>query len=70
MGATNGNLKADPLFCETGGLDLSGESPCAPGNSGECGLIGALGVACGTVAVTPTTWGQVKAAYRGAGEQP
>ena len=41
---TNGNISLDPLFCNSGSgnLDLTSESPCAPANSGGCGLIGAL----------------------------
>ncbi len=68
----NGNLAADPLFCDAPGGDftLNAASPCQPANSpGNCGLIGALPVACGTVAVpdpaaeplTPSTWGAIKA---------
>jgi predicted outer membrane repeat protein len=63
---TKGNLAADPLFCEQleGNLHLCENSPCAPGQTGACGLIGALDVdcpACGTTAVESTTWGSIKA---------
>jgi predicted outer membrane repeat protein len=58
-----GNFSADPLFCQ-GGTDwhLCGDSPCAPKYSGGCGLIGALPVGCSAcgVAITPSTWGQIK----------
>ncbi len=60
------NISADPLFCDLAHLDLrlSESSPCAPAHSPPgCGLIGALDVGCGPVAVEPATWGQVKARY-------
>lgn len=68
------NFAADPLFCDAPGGDLSlnAASPCQPANApGACGLIGALGVGCGTVAVPDphgaplqsTTWGAIKAAH-------
>lgn len=46
---TNGNLSADPLFCDApvGDFGLLEDSPCAPANSpAGCGLIGAHGVGC------------------------
>jgi hypothetical protein len=60
-----GNLALDPLFCDrqNGVLSLHASSPCAPGNAGYCGLIGALPVDCVVQAVTPSTWGRIKAAY-------
>jgi len=71
----NDNLALDPLFCDApnGDLSLNAASPCQPANApGPCGLIGALGVGCGTAAVpdpgaaplTPTTWGAIKARGR------
>ena len=44
----NGNLSADPRFCDLPGEDLTLDptSPCAPENSGDCGLIGAWPVGC------------------------
>jgi len=50
----NGNIAADPLFCDAGAGDLTLQagSPCAPENSAGCGLIGALGVGCETVSVS------------------
>jgi hypothetical protein len=49
----NGNISADPMFCDAGGADfrLSGASPCLPENN-ECGvLIGAHGQGCATVGI-------------------
>lgn len=62
----DGNLAVDPLFCdgEVGDFHLRVSSPCAPPQSGDCGLIGALGVGCGTTALRPTSWGEVKVLYR------
>ena len=38
-------------------------SPCAPSAS-TCGLIGALGVACGPTGISEISWGRLKALYR------
>ncbi|MFH1844853.1 MAG: S8 family serine peptidase, partial [bacterium] len=40
----NGNISADPDFCDLPGYDftIDDASPCAPAHSGGCGLIGAL----------------------------
>jgi len=42
------NLEADPLFCAAGDGDftLRDDSPCLPGNSAGCGLIGARPAGC------------------------
>lgn len=50
---TNGNIALDPLFCDVGAgnYGLQNDSPCAPANSGGCGLIGALGAGCGLTPV-------------------
>ena len=66
MDGTKGNFSADPLFCDVGAVDfhLGATSPCAPAQTGECGLIGALPVACGTTAISAKSWGSVKALYR------
>jgi len=47
---SNGNISADPLFCDRAGGDyrVSPDGPCAPDQSGGCGLIGALAAECGT----------------------
>jgi hypothetical protein len=44
----SGNICADPLFCnpEIGDLTIRSDSPCAPENNPEYGLIGALPVGC------------------------
>jgi len=51
----NGNLSEDPLFCDpqADNLHLQPESPCAPGNNPECGLIGALDPGCAFYVVAP-----------------
>jgi hypothetical protein len=57
----------DPLLCdpESGDLQLMDGSPCLPEHSKGCGLIGAFGPGCGTVAVEETSWGAIKARYLG-----
>jgi len=46
---TNGNISADPEFCNLPGEDfgIHTTSPCDPANSGGCGLIGAFASGCG-----------------------
>jgi hypothetical protein len=49
LDGTDGNISEGPFFCdpENGDFGLAHFSPCAPDHSpGECGLIGAYGVAC------------------------
>lgn len=60
------NLWADPTFCDAnaGDYSISSSSPCAPAHSSGCGLVGALPVECGPVALDRTTWGMIKADYR------
>ena len=62
----NGNISANPLFCNVAqdDLRLDASSPCPPDNSGGCGLIGAHDVGCGTTAVDPTTWGYLKSMWQ------
>jgi hypothetical protein len=45
----NGNLSVNPVFCDWPGGDfhLSPCSPCGPDFTGDCGIIGALGVGGG-----------------------
>ncbi|MEZ5063887.1 MAG: right-handed parallel beta-helix repeat-containing protein [bacterium] len=61
------DLFVDPLFCDPATYDFTLESgsPCLPEHSNGCGLIGAYGQGCGTVSVTPLSWGSLKNAYRG-----
>jgi len=71
----NGNICADPLFCDAsqGDLTLHIDSPCAPFSppNEACDLIGAWPVACpaATVDEPPAGrrlgWGEVKALFRG-----
>lgn len=60
----NGNISADPLFCDPAADDftLRGDSPCAPG--GECGLIGAWPVGCDPTPAVESTWGAIKSLFR------
>jgi hypothetical protein len=55
---------ADPLFCNlaTSDFHLAETSPCAPAQTGSCGLIGRFDVACAG-AVEMTNWGAIKASY-------
>ncbi len=52
-----GEFSANPLLCDplAGDLTLSPDSPCLPASSGGCGLVGALGVGCGTPLDAPET---------------
>ena len=64
----NGNISADPLFCNRAGRDftLHADSPCAPGyhpDGTDCGLIGAFPVGCGGVPTEERTWGSIKSKY-------
>lgn len=62
---TDGNISADPLFCDPGNdLELFEDSPCA--GTGEGGSdMGALPVGCGTASVgigatEATSWGRLR----------
>jgi hypothetical protein len=62
-----GNLRADPIFCDepTGNLSISSRSPCAEENAPEgCGRIGALTTACTAQATRFTSWGKLRALFR------
>ncbi|MFH1144680.1 MAG: right-handed parallel beta-helix repeat-containing protein [Candidatus Eisenbacteria bacterium] len=64
-----GNVCADPQFCsptpvEHANWSIQSDSPCASENSG-CGLIGAWDVGCGSAPARETSWGAVKALFRG-----
>jgi subtilisin family serine protease len=62
---SNGNISVDPLFCDSAGgnFNLAPESPCAPDNSGGCGLIGAMMAGCGMSPV-PEEDGTVPVAFK------
>lgn len=62
----NGNISADPLFCDptVGDFTIRQNSPCAP-KSSVCGLMGALPVGCEALTIEPSSWGRIKAGYRG-----
>ena len=63
----DGNISADPLFCDLAILDLTidAESPCAPLTppNENCELIGAWSVGCGATAATDKTWSEFKLLY-------
>lgn len=61
-----GNFSADPFFCdrENGDFKIQAYSPCAPPGVTGCGLVGALPVGCGSVAVESSSWARVKSYYR------
>jgi hypothetical protein len=60
------DIFVDPQFCnpDAGDFTLTSTSPCLPGNSNGCGQIGAFGMGCGTVSVTPMSWGRIKNQFR------
>lgn len=60
----DGNIGADPLFCDLEGEDLRLEegSPCIP--TGDCDRMGAWPVGCGSTPATVVSWGALKAQYR------
>jgi len=65
--AMEGNLSADPLFCDEGIGDfrLAWESPCADANApAGCGQIGLFESACRQTAVRQTTWGRLKLQFQ------
>ncbi len=62
---TDGNIAADPQFCDVPGGDytISPASPCAAAQSGGCGLIGAFEASCGGSPVGDEA-GNVPVAFR------
>jgi hypothetical protein len=61
------DFSADPQFCDepAGNYELSGASPCAPGQSpSTCGLVGTFPVTCQVTPARKSTWGQIKTLYR------
>jgi len=61
----NGNISADPLFCDPDAenLQLASDSPCAGGGPGGSD-IGVFGVGCTSSMIENVTWGRIKAMYR------
>jgi Right handed beta helix region len=57
------NFSQDPQFCGAADFHLYTTSPCAPANSFNSALIGALPVNCSPTRVQESTWGRVKALY-------
>lgn len=59
----NGNISADPLFCDTSAsdYDLTAGSPAA---TAICGLMGSQPVGCGPTSARAASWGWIKATYR------
>ena len=66
----NGNISADPLFCniDPGNYRtdyyLYANSPCAPTHSNGCGLMGLYDVGCEPSSVEAKSWGKIKGMYR------
>jgi hypothetical protein len=60
---SNGNIIADPNFCDADGGDysLAQNSPAITHVAGPLGAIPIPG--CGPVDVRPTTWGSIKTKY-------
>lgn len=64
----DGNISADPLFCDPLLLDftLHAGSPCAPFTppNETCDLIGAWPVGCAPTPAQSATWGRMKTLFR------
>lgn len=63
----DGNISADPLFCDDSQLCLSVDSPCLDGNhpdGAECGNMGARGDCCHPTPIEETSWGRLKTLFR------
>lgn len=62
---TDGNISADPLFCnfDEGNYQLGTGSPCLAENSG-CGQIGALAGGCGGIVPVPEDEGGLPTVFR------
>ena len=62
-----GNFSGDPRFCGEANPDspwsLREDSPCAPANNADCGLIGVYDAGCGTTALGETSWSALKSLY-------
>ncbi|MEZ4649436.1 MAG: right-handed parallel beta-helix repeat-containing protein [Candidatus Eisenbacteria bacterium] len=62
----DGNITADPLFCDADGDDfgLLSDSPCLATNNG-CGDMGRYGQQCDVVPILSSSWGRVKGQFYG-----
>jgi predicted outer membrane repeat protein len=62
----NSNFSLDPEYCgvDEKNFTLQSDSPCAEGNSGECGRVGAYAVGCGPVSIESLSWGRIKSLHR------
>lgn len=67
----DGNISADPLFCDygLGDFTIQSDSPCAPDSNPECGLVGAFNVGCPPStgmhgSAEEVSWGSIKAMFR------
>lgn len=64
---TDGNISADPEFCDMaeGNYNVGSDSPCHADNSGGCGLIGAHGDGCGgDLSPVPDPEGGIPVAFK------
>lgn len=61
--AEDGNLCADPLFCDAKDYALTEGSRCSAENS-PCGQMGAFGIGCSPSSAASSTWSVVKSRYR------
>jgi hypothetical protein len=64
----DGNIWADPLFCDptNGDFTLQACSPCAPFSppNPECDLLGAYPVGCAGTPIESLSWGRIKVMFR------
>ena len=60
----NDDFRIEDAFDYNGDFTVQKYSPCAPPGVTDCGLVGALGVGCGPVAVEALSWAKIKEQYR------
>ncbi len=65
----DGNVSADPLFCDApnGDFTLAADSPCLPGNhpdGADCARIGSLDMGCEISPLHRASWSEVKARFQ------